>query len=212
VKKGILYALLIPAFAIMMSPAGADESAGLVAGNLSTAKVCGYGTGYIGGFVGAGEDVTSIFGSVTYGFSDYTDGRLRLGLADLDVPGADPRLMIGFDFKYQLMSYQDKISDYPFDLAAGLLLEYVNYEGASVSEVGGNIIGSVPFKLSTGQMVIPYSRLNFRLEHSGKSENNFRVGFNAGAKYEFNPDLGIYGELQIDGNSGLFLGLEIRAL
>lgn len=98
-------------------------------------------------------------------------------------------------------------------MAFGGLLEYVKYDEFSILELGGNLIGSIPYRLSGGQRLIPYGRFDFRLEKysNGGSESSFQVGLNLGTKYELSHDMNIYGEFQIDGNFGLFAGLEFQA-
>lgn len=217
--KRFLIGIVAVAVVLSVPQAHAKDAIGLASGNLTTADACGFGAGFIGGFVGLGDEATSLFGTVTYGFSDYTDGRIRFGFSDLDAPGADPQLLLGVDFKYELMDYQDKIKNYPFDLATGIFFEYVNYDGLSTIEFGGNLIGSIPYKFESGYRIIPYSRLNFRLERvsadiqgeDDDTHSDFQAGLNLGVKFELSHDLSLYGELQIDGNTGLFTGLEMRA-
>ena len=193
----------------------AGDAAGLATGNLTTADVCGFGVGYIGGFVGLGDDATTIFGSVTYGFSEYTDGRFKFGFSDADRRDADPEILMGFDFKYEFMDYYDKIGSQPMDMAFGGFLEYVNYQGASVWEFGGNYIASIPYRFESGRKLIPYGRANLRLEQisieNANDQSDFRFGLNLGVKYELTTEMNVYGELQIDGITGLFLGLDVRA-
>lgn len=211
-------ALVIPLVLLLLlfSSVYAGESAGLASGNLTTADACGFGLGYIGGFIGFGDKAVAIFGTINYGFSDYTEGRVKFGFSDLDSPKSDPQLLLGFDFKYEVMDYYDRMVSYPFDLALGGFVEYVSYDPRSVLAIGGNLIGSIPYKFESGRRLTPYSRLNFRLERysyeSSKkdSESDFRVGLNIGTKFELSGDMNLYGELQIDGNTGLFAGLEVR--
>jgi hypothetical protein len=190
-----------------------DESCGLATGNLTSADACGFGVGYVGLFGGWGDDATSVFGTITYGFSDYTEGRFKFGFSDLDVPRSDPQIMVGFDFKYELLDYYDKLRKNPCDLALGAFTEYVDYEGFSEFELGGNIIGSIPYRFESGYKLVPYSRINIRLERYSNhgSESDFRAGLNFGAKFELSSEFNMYGELQVDGNTGLFIGAEIRA-
>jgi hypothetical protein len=113
------------------------------------------------------------------------------------------------------MDYYDKMRNYPCDLAVGAFLEHASYEYASLLELGINMIGSIPYRLNSGHRLIPYSRINLRLERSKwqgvarEAESNYRIGLNAGAKYELTSYINLYGEFQLDGNSGLFLGAEL---
>jgi hypothetical protein len=191
------------------------ETFGLATGNLTTADACGFGVGYIGGYAGIGDNGTTLFGSVTYGFSDYTEGRAKIGFFDPDAPNSDPSLTLGVDFKYEFMDYYDRHTKNPFDLAFGGFLEYVDFEGGNVLEVGANAIGSIPYRFESGRRLVPYARFNVRVERWSvddfDSESNFRAGLNLGTKFEMSQDLHLYGELQIDGNFGLFTGVDIRA-
>jgi len=198
----------------VFSTASAAKSIGLATGNLTTADAAEYGVGYVGGFVGFGDEAAAVFGSITYGISEYTEGRVKFGFSDRDAPDTDPQFLFGLDVKYELMDYYDKLRKNPFDLATGGFIEYVNYEGFSTVELGGNLIGSLPFRFESGQRLIPYSRINLRWERyssGGESDSYFRGGLNIGTKFELNSDFGFYGEIQIDGNTGVFGGLEMRA-
>jgi hypothetical protein len=44
------------------------------------------------------------------------------------------------------------------------------------------------------------------------SQSNLEVGLNAGVHWQVNSSIGFFGEFQIDGNDGLFLGIEFGAL
>ena len=214
-KKGFNRAVLV-ALIVMCPTLIMAKSAGLISGNLSTADACGFGIGYVGGYVGILDDATTVFGSLTYGFSDYTEGRIKLGFSDLDGSATDPEFMFGADFKYEFMDYYDKNRKQPLDMAFGGFLEYVNYEFASVLELGGNYIASIPYRFQSGRKIIPYGRANLRLESVSfdapgvDSESDFQFGLNLGVKYEISSEMNLYGEFQIDGFTGLFLGLDVR--
>jgi len=200
---------------LFSATAFARKGPGLASGFLNTADACGFGVGHIGGFAGIGDEATSVFGAITYGFSDFTEGRLKLGFSDLDVTGADPELMFGADLKYEFMDYYDKSKKQPLDMAFGAFLEFVNYEGGSVWEIGGNLITSIPYHFKSGRRLIPYGRFDLRLEQlsseNANDESDFKIGLNIGAKYELGSDMSIYGEFQFDDNTGLFAGLDFRA-
>ena len=214
-KKGFNRAVLVTLIVLCPTLIFAD-GAGLASGNLSTADACGFGIGYVGGYVGILDDATTVFGSLTYGFSEYTEGRIKLGFADLDGSATDPEFMFGADFKYEFMDYYDKNGKQPLDMAFGGFLEYVNYGFGSVLELGGNYIASIPYRFKSGRRLIPYGRANLRLESISSnipgSDNNsdFRFGLNLGVKYELSTEMNLYGEFQIDGMTGLFLGLDVR--
>jgi len=211
IRKAILVSMVI--FIFPLSAACGVKSVGLASGNLATADVCGMGVGFLGLGVGVGDEATAVFGMFTYGFSDYTEGRLKFGFSDADVPSSDPVILFGFDFKYEFMDYYDMMRQNPFDLAFGAFMEYVDYEGASVFEGGVNTIGSIPYSFQSGRKLVPYLRLNLRLEKysgNGDSESNFRFGANVGTKFEVSSEFNAYGEFQLDGNIGFYLGAEIR--
>jgi len=197
------------------STVAAKDSAGLVSGNLTTADAAGNGVGYFGGYVGFGDNAAAVFGTFTYGLAQYTDIRFKLGFSDADVPNSDPEIFLGVDFKYEIMDYYDTLHSNPFDLAAGAFMEYVAYENTPVFQLGGNLIGSIPYRFNSGHKIVPYARLNIRMERvsndqTDESDTDFQGGLNVGTKFEVNRDFHLYGEFQIDGNAGIFLGLDVR--
>jgi hypothetical protein len=198
---------------VIASASYADESDGLLTGCLTTAESVGFGNGQIGGFAGFGDDVTTIFGAITYGFSDYSEGRFKLGFADADYPNADPELTIGADFKYQFMDVNSKARKQPLDMAFGFLFEWADFGGSSLIQLGGHLTGSYPFRLSSGSTLSPYGRINIRMERVsyGDSETDFEGGFNMGVKWDLSESVALFGEIQIDGNTGLFTGLDFKA-
>lgn len=212
----ILFAIGVMSF-LVVGNTFADGGYGVILGNLTTADVCGNGQGYIGGYAGLTDNGTSLFGSVTYGFSDYTEGRFRLGFFDADAQNSDPVIVLGADIKYEFMDYYDRHTQNPFDLAFGGFFEYADVEGGSILGVGANAIGSIPYRFESGKRLIPYARFNIRLERWSSdsdaidSESDFRAGLNLGTKFEMSEDFHLYGELQIDGAFGLFTGVDIRA-
>ncbi len=209
-----LGAVILVSATIISGSSAFGDTFGLTTGYLSTADACGFGVGYIGGFAGIGDNGTTLFGSITYGFSEYTEGRIKLGFFDPDAKDADPSLTLALDFKYEFMDYYDRHTKNPFDLAFGGFFEYTNLEGASVWDLGANAIGSIPYKFNSGRRLVPYARFNIRLEHISiadfDSESDFRAGLNVGGKFEMSQDLHIYAEIQADGNFGFFTGIDIR--
>jgi len=207
--KGALIALILSCPVLVNA-----NSLGLASGNLSTADACGFGVGYIGGYVGLLDDATTVFGSLTYGFSQYTEGRLKIGFSDLEGSATDPEFMFGADFKYEFMDYYVKNRKQPLDMAFGGFLEYVSYQGFSILELGGNYIASIPYRFQSGRRLIPYGRADLRLESisvdGGGNNSDFQFGVNLGVKYELSSEMNVYGEFQIDGLAGLFMGLDVR--
>ncbi|MBU8934493.1 MAG: hypothetical protein KOO62_10865 [candidate division Zixibacteria bacterium] len=193
------------------SSAMAFDAAGSTFGNLTTAQAAGGGQARFAGGVGV-ADATSFFGAFTYGMSQYVDGRFKLGLiSDND----ETELALGADLKYQLWSMGD-LARHPFDLAVGGLFEFVGSDGSSMLQVGMFSLGSYPMRLSNGRTLSPYGRINLRLErwdsdHWG-TDSELKFGFHGGVCYEASEFISLYGEFQIDGNDGIFLGLDYRIL
>ncbi len=202
---GILLLISVNSFAF--------DAAGSAFGGLSTAGTLGMGTGNFGLAVGI-ADATSFAGYFNYGLSAHTDGRIKVGLIDYD--GGDTELALGADFKYQIVSVNGASSG-PFDMAVGGFGEYYDIGGFSVFQLGGQFIGSYPVKLQQGGILTPYGRLNIRVEKidwdgPSDSDSNLEIGFNGGVHWQVNSSIGFFGEFQIDGNDGLFLGIEFGAL
>jgi hypothetical protein len=189
------------------------EAAGSHFGSLTTARTLGMGHGAFGLGVGL-ADRTSFVGSFNYGLSKFTEGRVKLGLVDVDYGGdSEIKLSLAADFKYQFM-VMDKVSNSPLDMATGAFLEFIDFDGASMLQVGGHLIGSYPVLLSNGKLLSPYGRLNIRMERysNGGSDSEMEFGLNGGVAFEMTKTINIYGEFQIDGNDGIFLGIDFRTM
>lgn len=189
------------------------DARGSAFGGLSTASTLGMGTGNFGLAVGL-ADATSFSGYFNYGLSAHTDGRIKIGLIDYD--GADTELALGADFKYQIVSV-DGAGSGPFDMAVGGFGEYYDVGPFSVVQLGGHYTGSYPVRLKSGGTLTPYGRFNVRVEIVDydvfdESDSNLEIGLNAGVHWQVNRNIGFFGEFQIDGNDGLFLGIEFGAL
>lgn len=220
-KNKPLFALIITLTLslIIVSTSAQAASFGSAFGSLSTARAVGQGVGNFGGGIGI-ADATSFFTSFTYGTSQYTDIKLKLGLIDAD--GSDTKFVLGSDFKWQYLStVQDKT---PVDLAFGGLFEYASLDAASVFQIGAFISSSIPIALKSGGSLSPYGRFNARLESISwdlpnvpgvdrdDSESNLEVGFHGGVEWRPTNTLSVYGEFQLDGNDGLFLGVDINVM
>jgi len=212
------FAVLVVFMSLGLSTAVLADAAGSAFGNLTTAQAIGQGAASFGGGVGLGDNATSFFGSFTYGLSQYTDGRLRVGLVDAD--NSDAQLSIGGDFKWQFWNY-GKESGQPFDFAVGAFFEYVDYDYISVFQVGGQLIASYPIQLRRGGVLAPYGRFNARIESlswddsrfaDDDSESNLEVGLNGGLAWEMTPTVSLYGEFQLDGNDGVFFGIDFNVM
>ncbi len=182
--------------------------AGSVFGGLSTAQPYGQGIGTIG-ISGGIADANSFGGWFGYGMSKYVDGRIKLAFWDA---GPSTQLALGGDFKWQFWSVAEG-SRYPMDMALGGFIDYLDLDGASIYELGSHLVGSYPFKLSNGSTLSPYGRVNVRIEHvSVVDKSDIRFGLNGGAAWEASQNLKFFGELQIDGNDGVFFGVEFGVM
>lgn len=209
--------VLTVVLSLCVSSAALADAVGSAFGALTTAQSIGQGRAAFGGGVGLGDNATSFFGTFTYGLSQYTDGRLKVGLVDAD--GSDTKLSIAGDFKWQFWTY-GKESGQPFDFAVGGLFEYADFDYLSVFQFGGQLIGSYPIALRRGGTISPYGRFNARLESvswdnpraSDDSETNLKVGLNAGIGWEMTPTVSLFGEFQLDGNDGVFFGIDFNVM
>jgi hypothetical protein len=194
---------------VVITAANVDamDANGSAFGNFSTAKTIGHGQGAFGLGVGI-ADATSFVGWFNYGLSLYTDGRLKLGLIDYD--GDNTEITLGGDFKYQFWSVGGATGN-SLDMALGGFFEYVDYGHSSVFQLGGQLLGSYPIILRNNTTLSPYGRFNVRLENY-KSGSELEFGLNGGAAWEITPTVTAYGEFQIDGNDGIFLGVDFKVL
>ena len=116
----------------------------------------------------------------------------------------------------------------PFDLAVGGFIEWVNMdfggdlfvESQTVWQVGAQAIASYPFILKNGTKLSPYGRLNLRhesysldlvpgtLDGYDISDSQLALGMNAGVAWSVTDVIVLYGELQLDGNDGVFLAID----
>lgn len=183
-------------------------------GTMTTASAMGQGKANFGAGVGI-ADATSLFGTLEYGLSRYTDGRIKLGLYDAD---DDLKFTIGADLKWQFWD-MDQGRREPFDMAFGGFFEYLDVNNFSVFQVGAMALGSYPIALSNGATLSPYGKLNVRLESVSwdnapegvdDSESDLRFGLNAGVAWQATSVICLFGEFQIDGNDGVFLGLNFN--
>ncbi len=125
-----------------------------------------------------------------------------------------------------------KANQKPFDLSIGVMTEYLSIErdavisnvpttiSESVFQFGGFLLASQSFVTKSGKLITPYGRLNVRLEDTkskpagGISDSNsdIEIGFNTGVSYQFTNTMNIYGEFQMDGNNGLFIGVDFKVM
>lgn len=215
-RKRILLTLILAV--CLMSSATTYAAVGSAFGALSTAHTVGQGKGDLGGGLGLG-DATSFMATFTFGSSEYTDVKFKLGL--VDAAGSDAKLALGADFKWQYLVVEEDST--PVDLSFGGLVEYTDFDFASVFQIGAFVTSSWPIQLKGGGgKLTPYGRFNARLEsisldlpvgYSGdSSESNLEVGLNAGVEWKPNSTITLFGEFQLDGNDGLFLGVNLNVM
>ena len=211
--------LMVAALLLIGGSSYSEDAVGSALGTLTTARAMGQGAGDFGFGIGL-ADGTFFVGSFAYGLSEYSDGRIRIGLSDSDYDN-DTKIVFGVDYKWQFWSFGPETT-HPFDFAVGAFLEYVDYSAISVLQLGGQLLASYPIALNNGRSITTYGRFNARMESvsldlppmvSGDdSESSLQVGLNAGVKWEMTAAVDLYGEFQLDGNDGLFLGIDFNVM
>ena len=219
---------------LILAPVAGAENVGSIFGAMSTAKATGKGQTTFSGTIGL-TDHTSFLGSVNYGLSDRVDGRLRIGVVDADV--FDTAIALGADVRWQIWD-EDKmgapsagVKQKPFDMAVGGFMEWIDLDAEAlgtflisqtVFQMGGQVTGSHVIHFSNGGTLAPYGRLNLRYESqtiefptgtlfTGKvSESHMALGLNGGVAWGPTRNILLFGELQIDGNDGIFLGIDYK--
>ncbi|MGH8016112.1 MAG: hypothetical protein ACREBV_07975, partial [Candidatus Zixiibacteriota bacterium] len=212
---------------LLVAMAGSSVMAdvGSAFGTQATAQSVGHRVGYFGVGVGI-ADFTSVVGTFDYGLSKFTTGRLKLGFTD-DGDNADMALSMGAEVRWQIWR-AGGVNKRPVDLAVGPMIEYfkigsnvgpTNFD-LSVFQFGGFVMGSHGFMTSGGNVVTPYAKLNVRVEDvklevtgfGDVSESDLRVGLGTGVAYQMTKTMNLYGELQFDGNNGVFLGVDFKVM
>lgn len=197
-------------------------------GALTTAETIGKGEINFNGRLGL-ADATSFGGGITYGVSDNMDARFQLGSVDIDAYGSTTTF--AGDVKLQIWdksatsshrSSRSKNNSKPFDLALGAYFETISMDvtvltlksSLSVTQIGVSALASFP--PSKGS-ITPYGRLNIRNESITAevdlglgavkvSDSQIQLGFNGGLAWSASPTIKLFGELQLDGNTGAFFG------
>jgi hypothetical protein len=211
--KKTIFALIGCLLLMVCAGESQADGAGKIFGNLTTAEAAGAGNADLMGGVGIGDDITSFFGAYKYGLSSYTTLRGKLGLADANK--TDAKLCVGVDLAYQLFDLSQD-TDKPFDFALSGFFEYVNFDKASLLQLGARTTGSRPILLANNRNLTPYGSVEVRMEQfsvdQGDSDSDVEFGLNIGVAYELGNNLDILGEFQLDGNEGVFLGLEYNIM
>ena len=237
--KKIMLTVAMLALALSAQPVAA--AGGSVFGTQSTAVALGQGNANGAVTLGL-ADITSFVGTFDYGMSKFTTGRMKLGFADANKSdmaislGGEIRWqvwsaansMAGKGNKNRKGNLTRKANQKPFDLSIGVMTEYLSIDkkaatlvtySTSIFQFGGFLLGSHAFVTNGGKMITPYGRFSVRLEdtnfedNSGKvSNSDIEIGFNTGVSYQFTNTMNIYGEIQMDGNDGLFIGVDFKVM
>lgn len=221
-KKLIVLATVI---AVLLTGSSFAASVGSVFGTQATATALGHRVGYFGVGVGL-ADLTSFVGTFDYGFSKYTTGRLKLGFAD-DGDNTDMAMTFGGEIRWQLWE-AGGVNNRPIDMAIGAMTEYLKFSDSyagvesnlSVFQFGGFVLGSHSFVMSSGKLITPYAKLNVRLEDTSlkvtgagdASSSDLKIGLGTGLSYQLSNTMNLYGEFQVDGNDGVFFGVDFKVM
>lgn len=237
--KKIMLTVAMLALALSAQPVLA--AGGSVFGTQSTAVAIGQGNAN-GGITLGLADITSFVGTFDYGLSKFTTGRMKLGFADANNSdlaisiGAEIRWQV-WSVAHSMAkkgnrsgrsNLSRKANKRPFDLSIGVMTEYLSIDkktaplttsSFSVFQFGGFLLGSHSFVTKSGKLITPYGRFNIRLEDTNKellgiksSSSNIEIGLNTGVSYQFTNTMNIYGEFQMDGNDGLFIGIDFKVM
>lgn len=210
-KKTHLIAMLLVG---LCAASVAAEGIGSMFGTMTTARALGMGKVDFGAGVGI-ADATSVFGTLTYGLSRYTDGRLKVGIVD---EADDINLTLGADLKWQFWDVNEGRRE-PLDLAFSGFFEYLDVQSVTAFQFGAAVIGSYPFALNNGGTLSPYGKFNVRLESlswdtpfvgDDESDSDIEFGINGGVQWQATSVIGLYGEFQFDGNDGVFFGINFN--
>jgi len=226
-KATVLFAAVM-----LVATAAHAENIGSMFGSQTTARSMAPGHTMLGASLGV-ADATSVIGAFGFGFSRTGDGRLRAGFIDDEL--IQTTLALGADAKWQLLNvYQvnsegvSTRSTAPFDLALGPFIEWYKIdfdnnlilESQTVFQAGAAFHGSYPVQLKNGGSISPYGRINARIEWlsidmapsllgpSNASDNQLALGFNGGVAWHPRASpVVLFGEFQLDGNDGVFFGI-----
>ena len=186
---------------LLLSPVKASAQ---FLGQVSTARTVEQGANDVGGFLGLYDHAMAVFGQYRRGFSRTADFGAFAGFFDPEGGGA--RLTFGGDVKFQVLD--DQRAD-PFDLALDTRLAFTDYPGSFLFSIGESVVFSHDFKITRGSVLAPYGVVNLRLDHAS-SETNLEIAAAGGVKWELSDLIDAYGELVIDEDLGLVLGLNFK--
>lgn len=227
--------VILPLLALSLFAAVAHaDNVGSSFGALMTAQSLPQGQTVIGGRLGL-ADATSMYATLGYGFSNMADGRIKLGIVGDDLNESE--LTLGADAKWQIWRSFDMNSvgqvnrtKQPFDLAIGPFAEWFRADfragvmsgNMDATQLGVQVVGSYPVLMDNGNggILSPYARVNARSEWvsvnaSGAGttindgDSHLAAGLNTGMAWRPHASpVSMYGELQFDGNNGVFFGLD----
>lgn len=210
----ITSALIALALGLALTPDNALARTGLIFGSLQAAPTVADDTYKIGASALIGDDATSVYGSFAYGFGMFTEGRIRLGISDLDRQGSNLSIAIGAEFKYQFWNYSADTTGFadPLDLSLSGMFEFADYDPFSITSWGANVIGSRPFHNRRGQHYGPYGRFNVRVttvnSANSSSESDIEFSISPGFYFQFSPHLTGQVEFSFDRNAGIAFGFD----
>ena len=173
-------------------------------GQVSTARTADQGANDVGGFFGLYDHAVALFGQYRRGFSSTADFGAFAGF--IDPEGGKASIALGGDVKFQLLD--DQKAD-PFDLALDSRVALVDYPGSFLFSLGESVVFSHDFKISRGSVLAPYGAVNLRLDHAS-SQTDWNVAAVGGVKWEVSDLIDGYGELVIDNDLGLVVGLNFK--
>ena len=202
--------------AVLCLSSVASAGGGLIFGNLQPATTVGTGLYSFGVAANAGDNVTTVQGDFAYGFGMFTEGRIRLGVSDVDGPNTDPTVAIGGEFKYQFWNYRGSgagvNSGDPVDLAFSGMFEYASYDFVSVTSFGVNVLGSLPFVSKSGRVFGPYGRFNVRLSTVNPdlfaSNTDIKFSLSPGFMAQLTRQARAFAEVNLDDNTGVSFGVQ----
>lgn len=200
-------------------------------GQVTTAKTLVPGTQDLGGFVGAFDHSTTVFGQYRRGLSNSLDFGLQAGLIDHDYRGSDASVIFGGDLKFNVMSTGAD----PFDMALDARTLFYDVGPYSLFSLGGAVIISRDYRLTQGSLLTPYGGVNIRLDHTSVDTDNINfvsnakhgdrsplraaandgddteinIGAVAGVKWELSDLMDAFGEVVMD-DWGIVLGLNFK--
>ena len=186
-------------------------------GQVTTAKTLQPGTQDLGGYLGAFDGATTVFGQYRRGISSNVDFGVQAGIID---HGPDASVIFGGDLKFNIMSTATD----PFDLALDARSSFYDVGSVSVFALGGSVIISRDYPLTQGTLLTPYGGVNVRIEHASfdydlnaraaaavdDNETDLDIGGVAGVKWELSDLIDALGEVVIDDDWGLVIGLNFK--